>query len=71
MSEFGIDFDLASAKWRANKISGGNGTFKYVCNYILLNEDRCCNTRLSSHKQYCKKHLEEQQARDKLCARMT
>jgi len=30
MSEFGIDFDVASAKWRENKKSTGNGTFKYI-----------------------------------------
>lgn len=57
-----IDFDLASAKWRENKKCTGGGTFKYICNYVLLEDNsRCqnvCVPRTTSNRKhhYCKKH---------------
>jgi hypothetical protein len=36
-----IDFDLASDCWRANKMSIGNGMFKYVCPFMKIDNTRC------------------------------
>jgi hypothetical protein len=40
-SEPMIDFDDASACWRANKKHLGNGMFKYVCPYMKDDNQRC------------------------------
>ena len=40
-SEPMIDFDDASACWRANKKHMGNGMFKYVCPYMKDDNQRC------------------------------
>lgn len=42
MSE--IDFDEASAAWRANKKSLGGGMFAYRCAYIHTGGKRCTKT---------------------------
>jgi hypothetical protein len=34
-------FDIASREWRKNKISIGNGSFGYRCEYIHTNKKRC------------------------------
>lgn len=36
-----IDFDEASDCWRANKMSIGNGMFKYVCPFMKIDNTRC------------------------------
>jgi len=36
-----IDFDDASACWRANKKACKNGMYKYVCNKPKANGDKC------------------------------
>ena len=36
-----IDFDAASACWRANKKACKNGTYKYVCDKIKTNGEKC------------------------------
>jgi hypothetical protein len=42
MSEFTPEFfDEASVAWRKNKISIGNGSFAYRCNYIHTNKKQC------------------------------
>lgn len=58
MSEFQIDFDRASAKWRENKISTAGGTFKYRCRHKATEaagEAACQNPR-DYLQMYCKKH---------------
>jgi hypothetical protein len=39
--EVNIDFDEASAAWRANKKPVGNGTFKYICCGITKMGNKC------------------------------
>ena len=41
--EVDIDFDDASACWRANKKSIGNGTYKYICHIEKKDGAACCN----------------------------
>ena len=36
-----IDFDDASACWRMNKQSLGNGQYKYVCAFMKIDNTRC------------------------------
>lgn len=36
-----IDFDDASACWRINKQSLGNGQYKYVCAFMKIDNTRC------------------------------
>jgi hypothetical protein len=43
--EVNIDFDDASACWRANKKHIGNGYFKYICSKVLPNGKTCERTR--------------------------
>jgi hypothetical protein len=38
-----IDFDEASAAWRANKRHLGNGMFAYMCAYVHSNGKLCRN----------------------------
>ena len=45
-----IDFDEASAAWRANKKSLGGGMFAYRCAYIHTSGKRCNKTVEASKK---------------------
>ena len=40
MYEVDIDFDAASAAWKSNKKSIGNGSYKYVCS-VSKNGTKC------------------------------
>jgi hypothetical protein len=51
-----FDFDAASAAWKANKKSIGNGSYKYVCCKIGKNND-FCNKKCLAGENYCKTHL--------------
>lgn len=51
-----IDFDAASAAWKANKIPKGNGTYTYKCCTILRNGSQCSLAAISK-KDTCKRHL--------------
>ena len=52
-----IDFDGASAAWRANKKRTGNGCYKYVCEYITKTGKKCtkdcieCSTCCNIHSK--------------------
>lgn len=51
--EVNIDFDGASEAWRANKISKGNGTYKYVCK----TNKKTCKTNKKACKTNTPLHL--------------
>tara|TARA_B100000902_G_C26740375_1_gene635809 strand:- start:254 stop:439 length:186 start_codon:yes stop_codon:yes gene_type:complete len=38
-----INFEAASIAWRANKVSIGNGSFKYVCSALTKKGKQCRN----------------------------
>ena len=50
-----IDFDGASAAWKLNKKSTGNGCYKYVCVKIKQNGHQCKNDSLKNC-EHCKFH---------------
>ena len=55
--EVTIDFDDASACWRANKKHTGNETYKYVCGCTTANETYCknpCKRGFTFCAQHCK-----------------
>jgi len=54
--EVNIDFDEASVAWKANKMSLGNGMYKYVCAKRRLRNNMCIGKCLHG-EIYCKTHL--------------
>ena len=42
--EVNIDFDDASASWRQNKKSIGNGSYKYICTVLKKDQIMCGNS---------------------------
>jgi hypothetical protein len=42
--EVNIDFDDASASWRQNKKSIGNGSYKYICTVLKKDQTICGNS---------------------------
>jgi len=54
--EVNIDFDEASASWKANKKALGNGMYKYVCTKRNLRNNVCIGKCLHG-EIYCKTHL--------------
>ena len=51
-----IDFDEASEAWKANKVSIGNGSYKYVCAKKNKN-NKCCSSKCLPQEIYCKNHF--------------
>ena len=57
-----IDFDDASVSWKENKISIGNGMYKYKTNSIytqcimILKDGTDCNLRRKKGSSFCRKH---------------
>jgi hypothetical protein len=57
-----IDFDDASESWKENKISIGNGMYKYKTNSIytqcimILKDGSDCNLRRKKGSSFCRKH---------------
>mgnify|MGYP001000889701 FL=1 len=57
-----IDFDDASESWKENKISIGNGMYKYKTNSIytqcimILKDGTDCNLRRKKGSSFCRKH---------------
>jgi hypothetical protein len=52
--EVNIDFDEASTAWKANKISTGNGCYKYidnVCGVVMKNGNTCMREKCHFHKK--------------------
>lgn len=54
--EVNIDFDAASEVWKANKMSIGNGSYKYVCCKRGKNNNICISKCLPG-EDYCRVHL--------------
>lgn len=50
-NEFVFDFDEASAAWRANKKSVGNGMYVYKCME--------CSRKVGFGENFCKTHLKK------------
>ena len=50
-----IDFDEASAAWKSNKKSNGNGTYSYICTQYTKTGKPCCRKPLI-YSDYCKIH---------------
>ncbi len=48
--EHGIDFDVASVAWRANKKKLDGGWFVYVCAYVHSNGKQCTRAVESAKK---------------------
>ena len=53
--EVNIDFDDASACWRQNKKSIGNGSYKYICPFLKKDDVNCGNT-CYKNSRYCWAH---------------
>jgi hypothetical protein len=53
--EVNIDFDEASAAWRANKKQVVDGTFKYICCGLTKTGNKC-NRQPLQNTEYCKIH---------------
>jgi len=49
-----IDFDMASEAWKMNKLSQGNGTYRYCC--MAIQPTKCCR-KIVSPNEYCRRHL--------------
>ncbi len=52
--EVNIDFDDASAKWRSNKKSVGNGCYKYIC--PAEKNGIKCGKKCYKELEYCWQH---------------
>jgi len=50
-----IDFDEASASWKHNKKSIGNGQYKYICSKITKSGNKCKRESIAGC-EYCKQH---------------
>lgn len=53
-----IDFDEASKVWKSNKISIGNGCYRYICCAKTLSGNPC-KRESELYYDYCKIHLEK------------
>ena len=53
--EVDIDFDEASDAWKANKISIGNGSYRYMC-ANKSEKNRKCLKKCLHGEIYCKTH---------------
>jgi hypothetical protein len=55
-----IDFDDASEAWKANKISIGNGQYKYMpakCSALIkTNSEKQCSRNCITNSDYCAQH---------------
>lgn len=56
--EVNIDFDAASAAWRSNKKSIGNGQYKYICTYSKSANKNgvVCGKSCYKELSYCWQH---------------
>jgi len=54
--EVNIDFDGASEAWKSNKLSIGNGSYKYICKKKGINGNMCIKKCLLG-EEYCCVHL--------------
>jgi hypothetical protein len=54
--EVSIDFDGASEAWKQNKISIGNGSYRYLCKKRGIRNNICIKKCLQG-EEYCCVHL--------------
>lgn len=54
--EVNIDFDEASRAWKENKISIGNGSYKYVCCKRTIT-NKICSKKCLPGEDYCSIHF--------------
>jgi hypothetical protein len=53
--EVNIDFDEASAAWKENKMSKGDGTYRYICRGLTKTGKKCARIPVAG-SDYCKCH---------------
>jgi len=58
--EVNIDFDGASAAWKANKKSIGNGQYKYICQAQSKTSKKECKREAMKGCDVCKIHASQQ-----------
>ena len=51
-----INFDEASNEWRKNKISKGNGMYRYICGQICKSGKFCLRNPVSC-ENFCSVHF--------------
>ena len=51
-----IDFDEASEAWKANKVSIGNGSYKYLCQQKGIKSHNYCIKKCLPGEDYCAVH---------------
>ncbi len=56
-SEVYINFDEASAAWKANKKSIGNGSYKYIC--CVDKNGKKCGIKCLMGEMYCRTHYKK------------
>ena len=54
--EVNIDFDEASEAWKQNKVSIGNGSYRYLCKKRGIRNNMCIKKCLQG-EEYCCVHL--------------
>jgi hypothetical protein len=54
--EVSIDFDGASEAWKQNKLSIGNGSYRYLCKKRGIRNNMCIKKCLQG-EEYCCVHL--------------
>lgn len=55
-----IDFDEASAAWRANKQSIGSGSYRYVCCQVIASSGRRCGVKCAPGSvDFCRRHFKK------------
>jgi hypothetical protein len=62
--EVDIDFDYASEAWKSNKISIGNGSYKYVCKNTGIT-GKSCTRKCLAGEEYCSTHKSTSNAKSK------
>jgi hypothetical protein len=56
-TEVYINFDEASAAWKANKKSIGNGSYKYIC--CVDTNGKKCGIKCLMGEMYCRIHYKK------------
>lgn len=59
VNEFVFDFDDASAAWRQNKKSVGNGMYEYKCLACVGFTNRGCSRKVGFGENFCKIHRDK------------
>lgn len=54
-----IDFDDASKEWRKNKVSIGNGSFRYRCAHFIIKTQQYCKNKPNYSSSFCRFHMKK------------